>query len=295
MPTRPAAAPPAGGLGWANLGMDIVSVTRVRRLLAVYGEDFFQRMLTPGELADCRTAIRLDVLGLCGRIAAKEAAFKALRVRATTFLPWRDIVVRRSEGGWPLVELHGAAAVMAAASGVAGVCVSISHDVDYAVAIASPVLAADQPEHPVPPASHPPAASPDPLGPSPAATGNGTRTGNGTPTPTGIGTRNATAPSAAPASDIETAHRTSRRDTMSEGLLFMKNWLLARHEDLDDIASDLDLIEHRLIDSLSFVEFVFLLEQHSGRSIQLETLEVDEIRTLDAIRANFFSVEVAQA
>ena len=82
---------------------------------------------------------------------------------------------------------------------------------------------------------------------------------------------------------------------MSEGLLFMKNWLLARHEDLDDIASDLDLIEHRLIDSLSFVEFVFLLEQHSGRAIQLETLEVDEIRTLDAIQANFFSVQVAQA
>ncbi|MDA5284862.1 holo-ACP synthase [Streptomyces sp. NPDC054904] len=278
MPTRPVAAPPAGGLGWANLGMDIVSVTRVRRLLAAYGEDFFQRMLTPGELADCRTSIRLDVLGLCGRIAAKEAAFKALRTRTATFLPWLDIVVRRSEGGWPLVELHGAAAAMAAASGVAGVSVSISHDVDYAVAIAAPILASGPPGHPEPPL---PPASPDPLGPSPAA--NGTVTWN------------ATASAAAPAADTESVHRTSRRDTMSEGLLFMKNWLLARHEDLDDIASDLDLIEHRLIDSLSFVEFVFLLEQHSGRAIQLETLEVDEIRTLDAIQANFFSVQVAQA
>ncbi|MFD3875974.1 holo-ACP synthase [Streptomyces sp. NPDC058623] len=276
MPTRPVAAPPAGGLGWANPGMDIVSVTRVRRLLAVYGEDFFQRMLTPGELADCRTSIRLDVLGLCGRIAAKEAAFKALRVRTAAFLPWLDIVVRRSEGGWPLVELHGAAATMAEASGVAGVHVSISHDVDYAVAIATPVPAAGPPGHPEPPASPASPASlvsPDPLGPSRAPDGT----------------------AAAPAADTETVHRTSRRDTMSEGLLFMKNWLLARHEDLDDIASDLDLIEHRLIDSLSFVEFVFLLEQHSGRAIQLETLEVDEIRTLDAIRANFFSVQVAQA
>ncbi|MFE1561207.1 acyl carrier protein [Streptomyces sp. NPDC058734] len=82
---------------------------------------------------------------------------------------------------------------------------------------------------------------------------------------------------------------------MSDGLQLVKNWLLARHEELDDIAGDLDLIETRLIDSLSFVEFVFLLEQHSGRAIQLETLEVDEIRTLDAIRTHFFTAKAVQA
>ncbi|MFF8607871.1 holo-ACP synthase [Streptomyces sp. NPDC015346] len=140
MPARPV-APPAGGLGWANLGMDIVSVNRVRRLLAEYGETFFERMLTPGELADCRTSSGLDVLSLCGRIAAKEAAFKTLRVRGR-FLPWPDIVVRRSEGGWPLVELHRSAAEMAAESGITEITVSISHDVDYAVAVAAPIIVA---------------------------------------------------------------------------------------------------------------------------------------------------------
>ncbi|GAA2788367.1 MULTISPECIES: holo-ACP synthase [Streptomyces] len=139
MTARPV-APPAGGLGWANLGMDIVSVNRVRRLLAQYGEKFFERMLTPGELDDCRTSGGLDVLSLCGRIAAKEAAFKTLRVRGR-FLPWPDIVVRRSEGGWPLVELYGPAADMAAESGISEITVSISHDVDYAVAVAAPIIA----------------------------------------------------------------------------------------------------------------------------------------------------------
>ncbi|MEU8436875.1 holo-ACP synthase [Streptomyces sp. NPDC029216] len=249
MPTLPV-APPAGGPGWANLGMDIVSVDRVRRLLAVYGEDFFQRMLTPGELADCHTSARLDVLSLCGRIAAKEAAFKTLRVGATV-MPWRDIVVRRSEGGWPLVELRGAAADLAAGSGITGMTVSISHDVDYAVAVAAPLL------EPAPPG--PPAPLPDPAG---------------------------SAPTTSP------EHSTSRRNPMSEGLQLIKNWLLARHEELDDIPSDLDLIETRMIDSLSFVEFVFVLEQHSGRAIQMETLEVDEIRTLDAIATHFFPAEV---
>ncbi|MFG2111186.1 holo-ACP synthase [Streptomyces sp. NPDC048718] len=155
MPARPV-APPAGGLGWANLGMDIVSVTRVRRLLTQYGEKFFERMLTPGELADCRTSDGLDLLSLCGRIAAKEAAFKTLRVRGR-FLPWTDIVVRRSDGGWPLVELRGPAAEMAQEAGICEVTVSISHDVDYAVAVAAPIIA---PTPSLPPAASATAAAP---------------------------------------------------------------------------------------------------------------------------------------
>ncbi len=137
VPAHPTAE--SGGTGWANLGMDIVSVKRVRRLLDDYGEDFFQRMLNPGELDDCRTSSGLDPLSLCGRIAAKEAAFKTLRVR-NRILPWRDIVVRRADGGWPLVELRRAAAEMAAESGIQDITVSISHDVDYAVAVAAPIL-----------------------------------------------------------------------------------------------------------------------------------------------------------
>ncbi|UYQ60610.1 4'-phosphopantetheinyl transferase superfamily protein [Streptomyces peucetius] len=244
MPARPTAA--SGGLGWANLGMDIVSVNRVRRLMADHGEAFFDRMLDAGELADCRTSTGLDVLSLCGRIAAKEAAFKTLRVR-NRFLPWRDIVVRRSDGGWPLVELRRSAASMAADSGITGITVSISHDVDYAVAVAAPII------------GDPPAAAP---------TG-----GHDTP-----------------AHPHE--HDTVRSTAMSAGLQQVKDWILKRHQDREDIASDLDLIENRLIDSLSFVEFVFLLEQQSGRTIEMETLEVDAIRTLAAIEDNFFRAEV---
>ncbi|MFI8993349.1 holo-ACP synthase [Streptomyces sp. NPDC053542] len=142
MPARPT-APPAGGLGWANLGMDIVSVTRVRRLLTEHGEEFFGRMLDAGELDDCRTSTGLDLLGLCGRIAAKEAAFKTLRVR-NVLLPWRDIVVRRADGGWPVVRLRRRAAEYAAQAGITEITVSISHDVDYAVAVAAPIIG-DQP------------------------------------------------------------------------------------------------------------------------------------------------------
>ncbi|MGY9065866.1 acyl carrier protein [Streptomyces sp. CAS3] len=79
---------------------------------------------------------------------------------------------------------------------------------------------------------------------------------------------------------------------MTDGLQQVKDWILKRHPEHADIPGDLDLIENRLIDSLSFVEFVFLLEQHSGRAIEMETLDVDSIRTLDAIEAAFFLAEV---
>ncbi|MER6334054.1 acyl carrier protein [Streptomyces sp. NPDC001034] len=79
---------------------------------------------------------------------------------------------------------------------------------------------------------------------------------------------------------------------MTDGLQQVKDWILKRHPQRDDIPGDLDLIENRLIDSLSFVEFVFLLEQYSGRAIEMDTLEVDSLRTLDAIEAAFFLAEV---
>ncbi|MDJ0464900.1 4'-phosphopantetheinyl transferase superfamily protein [Streptomyces sp. H27-C3] len=262
MPARPV-APSAGGLGWANLGMDIVSAHRVRKLLAEHGEEFFTRMLGPGELADCRTSTGLDVLGLCGRIAAKEAAFKTLRVR-NRFLPWLDIVIRRADGGWPLVELRRSAAVMAGDSGITGITVSISHDVEYAVAVAAPITGD----------TTGPGSRPEPTTHSPPLRGVLARSAVRSPL------------------HIPLVHSTVRRPPMSDGLQQIKDWILKRHTDREDIATDLDLIENRLIDSLSFVEFVFLLEQLSGRSIEMETLEVDAIRTLGAIESNFFCAEV---
>jgi acyl carrier protein len=79
---------------------------------------------------------------------------------------------------------------------------------------------------------------------------------------------------------------------MSANLEPLKAWLLGRHPQRTDIAPDLDLIENRLIDSLSFVEFVFLLEQTSGQTINMSTVEVDHLRTLAAIEEHFFAAVV---
>ncbi len=76
---------------------------------------------------------------------------------------------------------------------------------------------------------------------------------------------------------------------MEAPLQQLKGWILARHPEREDIPADLDLIDNRLIDSLSFVEFLFLLEQLSGRSIDMESIDVEDIRRLEVIEKQFFS------
>lgn len=53
---------------------------------------------------------------------------------------------------------------------------------------------------------------------------------------------------------------------------------------------DLDLIDHRIIDSLDFMELIFLLEGLTGRESDMNTMTIDSFRSLRAIRDNFFEV-----
>ena len=65
----------------------------------------------------------------------------------------------------------------------------------------------------------------------------------------------------------------------------VKDWLKAKRPNLGDIDLDLDLIETRIIDSLSFTEFLFFLEEISGREIDAPQ-SVNPFRTLRSIRDN---------
>lgn len=77
---------------------------------------------------------------------------------------------------------------------------------------------------------------------------------------------------------------------MSDPLTPILDWLAERNEDLGEVPRDLDLIQTRLIDSLSFVEFVLFLESLIGRDLPMDgTLSVDHFRTLQAIQDNFLS------
>jgi acyl carrier protein len=67
-------------------------------------------------------------------------------------------------------------------------------------------------------------------------------------------------------------------------------WIEKKNPELqEEILPDTDLIEARLINSLDFLEFIYLLEQVSGRSVDLDQVTVDDFRSLDRIREVFLT------
>ncbi|MFD0772486.1 holo-ACP synthase [Streptomonospora algeriensis] len=124
-----------------RVGVDIVPLARVRELLADKGGSLLERMMRMDEINECRRADWLDVSALAGRIAAKEAVFK-LFLRGDSVLPWTGIKISTAAHSWPEVELEGVAQTYARDSGITGpISVSITHDGDYAIAVAAAISA----------------------------------------------------------------------------------------------------------------------------------------------------------
>ncbi|MBV1849548.1 acyl carrier protein [Catellatospora tritici] len=66
-------------------------------------------------------------------------------------------------------------------------------------------------------------------------------------------------------------------------------WILEKNPDLPEPPTeDEDLIGGRLIDSLAFLEFIYLLEQLTGSPISLQEVTVEDFRTLARIEKRFF-------
>jgi acyl carrier protein len=64
-------------------------------------------------------------------------------------------------------------------------------------------------------------------------------------------------------------------------------YLLSKKPDIKEIPHDLDLIENRILDSLGFVNFLYLLEELTGREIAMEEIAPNDFRTINAIEARF--------
>ncbi len=117
--------------GTTELGIDIIKVQRIRETLERFGERFSRRVLTPAE----RRYVRDRPETFAGRWAAKEAVSKVLGL-GVRGIGWRDIEVERLPTGQPAVRLHGRAAERAVQLGMGRIALSITHEAEYAVAIA---------------------------------------------------------------------------------------------------------------------------------------------------------------
>jgi holo-[acyl-carrier protein] synthase len=117
--------------GTTELGVDIVKVERIREALERFGQRFSDRVLTPRE----QRYVRARPETFAGRWAAKEAVSKVLGL-GVRGVGWRDIEIERLPTGQPSVTLHGRAAQRAGQLGMGRIAVSISHESEFAVAVA---------------------------------------------------------------------------------------------------------------------------------------------------------------
>ena len=124
---------PAGSVpeGTTELGIDIIKVERIKAAIERFGERFSNRVLTPSE----RRYVRARPETFAGRWAAKEAVSKVLGL-GVRGIGWKDIEVERLPTGQPAIRLHGRAAQRAEQLGMGRIALSITHESDYAVAIA---------------------------------------------------------------------------------------------------------------------------------------------------------------
>lgn len=67
----------------------------------------------------------------------------------------------------------------------------------------------------------------------------------------------------------------------------VKQWLLSKKRYLSDIPFDLDLIENDVVDSLSFVEYVLVIEEISGKEVVVDDSVLDKVRSLAQVQVHY--------
>lgn len=114
-----------------GVGIDLVDAATVERQIAVSGNRYLARILTPDELAFCGQ----DLPRIAARIAGKEAVAKALGTGFREGVRWRDIQIMRADNGAPGVTLAGGAAERAGALGILDLRISLTHEGGLAAAL----------------------------------------------------------------------------------------------------------------------------------------------------------------
>src|SRR5204862_653552 len=114
-------------------GIDIAEVPRIAQAIVRFGERFVRRVFTDGEIRYCDSkANRIE--RYAARVAAKEAAMKALGTGWSHGVRWRDIEVFRQPGSRPTIRFHGRAAEVATRLGAQNVSLSLTHTTEQAIA-----------------------------------------------------------------------------------------------------------------------------------------------------------------
>lgn len=110
-----------------GIGIDLVDIARVERMIDRLGDRVVERFLTVRERAYVAGRARPS-MHIAARIAAKEAAYKALQaLPGARAVGWQDLEVERETEGRPYLVLAGRAHELAERHGPLRLELSLSH------------------------------------------------------------------------------------------------------------------------------------------------------------------------
>lgn len=118
-----------------SVGLDIVSVERIRNIAGKWGSQFFQRVFTEEEREICEHNVD-PILHYAARFAAKEAVMKALGFGLPKGVAWKEIAIRKGGQGEPLAFLSGKALLIQRERNLSTIYLSLSHTDEIGMAIA---------------------------------------------------------------------------------------------------------------------------------------------------------------
>ena len=110
-------------------GVDIIEISRIRKMVKRWGKRFLDRIYTDTELRICKGKPER----LASRFAGKEAVMKALGTGARG-ISWREVEIASESSGKPVVNLYGKAQEKARSLGIEGLAISLSDSREYSVA-----------------------------------------------------------------------------------------------------------------------------------------------------------------
>jgi holo-[acyl-carrier protein] synthase len=117
----------------SGVGVDLVSISRMRTTIERWQDRFVDRVFTDDEIAYCRSR-RDPAPHFAARFAAKEAGFKALGTGLQMGVRWRELEVRRERREAPMLVLSGRAREIGLGRGGSRMLLSLTHEGDYALA-----------------------------------------------------------------------------------------------------------------------------------------------------------------
>ena len=118
----------------AGVGNDVVDMRRLQGVLGRHPQRLPQRLLTAAERREF-AARAFAISYLAGRMAAKEALGKALRVGLRAPLGWQNMSVLAADNGAPAFDFAPPLKHYLASRNIAVCHLSLAHDGDYAAAV----------------------------------------------------------------------------------------------------------------------------------------------------------------